>query len=278
MSTNEKSLQSEEFLGQRPIHSQWELDYLNPDLDRFYDLAFADIVKVLRPKPADRILDAGCGYCYHTVRLARSGAAITAIDFSKAALSVAEQTIDSAGLTDRVQLQQADLTNLPFEDSSFDSIVSWGVIMHVPEMEKALSELARVLKPGGTLVLCENNLHSPDVAIRERAVRMVKNVIGRPQAEIRKTVRGTEAWNKADSGGLMVRKTDFGFLATFLATKHLVQYLRTAGQLTELYTNLPSRNLKRLVHAINLFYYKYIGLASLAMGNIIYFRKETKVN
>jgi len=156
--------------------------------------------------------------------------------------------------------------------------VSWGVIMHVPEMEKALSELARVLKPGGTLVLCENNLHSPDVAIRERAVRIAKSMVRRPQSEIRKTERGTEAWSKSGSGGLMVRKTDFGFLTRFLASKHLVQYLRTAGQLTELYTNLPSKRLKRLVYAINLLYYKHIGLPSLAMGNVIYFRKETKAN
>lgn len=278
MSANEKSFQSESFLGQRPIHTQWESDYLNPDLDRFYDLAFADLLKVLRPGPDDRILDAGCGYCYHTARLARSGAFITAIDFSEAALSAAKQTIASAGIADRVQLRQADLTKLPFEDDSFDSIVSWGVIMHIPEMEKALSELARVLKPGGTLVLCENNLHSLDVAIRERAVRILKKVIGRPQAEIRKTERGTEAWSTAGLGGLMVRKTDFNFLTRFLASKHLVEYLRTAGQLTELYTNLPSRGLKHLVYALNFFYYKHIGIASLAMGNIIYFRKQAKAN
>jgi ubiquinone/menaquinone biosynthesis C-methylase UbiE len=278
MSANEKSLKSEAFLGQRLIHTQWESDYLNPDLDRFYDLAFVNILKVLRPKPDDRILDAGCGYCYHTARLAHSGAFITAIDFSEAALSAAKQTLASLGIADRVQLRQADLTNLPFEDESFDSIVSWGVIMHIPEMEKALSELARVLKPGGTLVLCENNLHSPDVAIRERAVRFLKSMIGRPQADITKTERGTEAWSTASSGGLMVRKTDLGFLTRFLAGKNLVEYLRTAGQLTELYTNLPSRGLKRLVYALNLFYYKRIGLAFLAMGNILYFRKQAKAN
>lgn len=273
MSATDKSLQTEKFLGQGEIHAQWQSDYLNADLDRFYDLAFADILKVIKPRPTDRILDAGCGYCYHTFRLARSGALITAVDFSEVALTAARQTISNAGITDRVELRQADLTALPFADNSFEFVVSWGVIMHVPEMQRALTELARVLKPGGILVLCENNLHSLDVMIRERVVNAIKRLIGRSTPEIRKTPRGTEAWTQSDTGGLMVRKTDMAFLASFLRTIGLVEFSRTAGQFTEAYTNLPSKGLKRLVYSLNMFYYNHVRLPSLAMGNIIYFRK-----
>lgn len=126
MSTSDKSLQSEKFLSQTDIHAQWQSDYLNADMDRFYDLAFGDIVKVLSVRPTDRILDAGCGYCYHTVRLARSGASITAVDFSEAALAAGQQTIANAAMADQVDLRQADLTALPFADSSFEAVVSWG--------------------------------------------------------------------------------------------------------------------------------------------------------
>jgi 2-polyprenyl-3-methyl-5-hydroxy-6-metoxy-1,4-benzoquinol methylase len=271
---NEKSLQSERYLSQADIHSQWQSDYLNADLDRFYDLAFADIVKVLNARPQDKILDAGCGYCYHTTRLARGGASITAVDFSDAALAAGRQTIARAGIADRVNLQQADLTKLPFPDNSFDFVVSWGVLMHIPEVEMALTELSRVLKPAGVLVLCENNVDSLDVAIRERAVNAIKGLIGRSVPEMRITPSGTEAWIKEEGGGgLMVRKTKMSFLSEFLKAKGLIEFRRSAGQFTEIYTNLPSKALKRLVYALNMLYYKHVGLPSLAMGNIIYYRK-----
>jgi ubiquinone/menaquinone biosynthesis C-methylase UbiE len=273
MATSDKSLQTEKFLGQGEIHAQWQSDYLNTDLDRFYDLAFADILRVIKARPTDRVLDAGCGYCYHTLRLARSGALITAVDFSNVALTAARQTIAHAGKADKVELKQADLTALPFADNSFEFVISWGVIMHVPEMEKALTELARVLKPGGILVLCENNLRSLDVIIREPIVDAIKRLIGRSTPEIRKTPRGKEAWTQSDTGGLMVRKTDMAFLAGFLKNMGLIEFLRTAGQFTEAYINLPSKGLKRLVYSVNMFYYKHVGLPSLAMGNIVYFRK-----
>jgi 2-polyprenyl-3-methyl-5-hydroxy-6-metoxy-1,4-benzoquinol methylase len=77
MSLKQRSAQTEKLLRQNDIHTEWQSDYLNPDLDRFYDLAFSDILKTVQPRPTDKILDAGCGYCYHTVRLARSGSLIT---------------------------------------------------------------------------------------------------------------------------------------------------------------------------------------------------------
>jgi ubiquinone/menaquinone biosynthesis C-methylase UbiE len=276
MSPQDQPRQSEQFLQRAEIHGQWESDYLNPDMDRFYDLAFDDIVRRLQVRPTDRILDAGCGYCYHTVRLARCGAQITAVDFSEAALAVGRRTIADAGFENRVSLQKADLTRLEFEDATFNYVISWGVIMHIPQMEAALSELVRVLKPGGTLVLCENNMHSLDVAIRERAIRAVKKLIGRPLSDLKRTPRGLEEWNRADSGGLMVRKTDMRFLERFLAQQGAQQRVRTAGQFTEAYTNMPSRALKRLIYGLNGIYFKWVRLPQLAIGNIVYFDKLRK--
>jgi ubiquinone/menaquinone biosynthesis C-methylase UbiE len=271
---HDRSAQSEEYLQHGAIHSQWQSDYLNPDLNHFYDLVFADIIKRLQPKPDDRLLDAGCGYGYHTVRLARGNVHITAIDFSDAALKIARQTIAEAGIGGQVTLEKADLTHLPFASDSFDFVVSWGVIMHIPEMEKALLELNRVLKPGGMLVLYENNMHSLDVAFRERAIRFVKNLLGREQPAISRTPRGLESWTQSDDGGLMVRKTDVDFLTRFLTQKGIFPIASTAGQFTEAYTNMPTRFLKRLVYKLNIFYFKRIRNPKLAMGNLVYFRKS----
>src|SRR5690348_61266 len=174
---------SRAFLQKEAIHSQWQSDYLNSDMDSFYDLAFADIIKRIGAKPGDIVLDAGCGYGYHTVRLARSGATITAIDFSEPALNEARSTIAEAEIQDRVNLEQADLTVLPFSPESFNYIVCWGVLMHIPNLEAALAELTRVLKPQGYLVLCENNMHSPDIAIRERAIHLFNKLFRGSHAE-----------------------------------------------------------------------------------------------
>lgn len=130
-----------------------------------------------------------------------------------------------------------------------------------------------MLKSGGTLVLCENNVNSLDVVLRERLVNFLKKLIGRTVPEMRKSASGTELWMQADAGGLMVRKTNMKFLSEFLAANGLIEFKRTAGQFTEFYTNLPWKGLKRFIYSLNRFYYKYLGLPCLAMGNIIYYRK-----
>src|SRR5260370_18011772 len=79
------------------IHEQWESVYLNPDLDRLYDRIFERIVKILSLRPDQTLLDAGCGYCFHAVRLARSGVEVTALDFSDPAPPRAAGTAPPAG-------------------------------------------------------------------------------------------------------------------------------------------------------------------------------------
>jgi ubiquinone/menaquinone biosynthesis C-methylase UbiE len=270
---NSASEQSHTFLQKQAIHSQWQSDYLTPEMDKFYDRAFADIVHRSHITPDSSVLDAGCGDCYHTVRLARSGAKITAVDFSEAALAAAYSTIAQAGIQNQVSLQRADLTALAFPDASFDFVVSWGVLMYIPLLEMALTELARVLKPGGVLVLSEYNMHSPDVAIRERAIHLVKKMLGKSNATMQLTSRGIEVWEGNEAGGLMVRKTNMEFLSNYLAMLGVKEFARTAGQLSEVYTNLPTKALKRVAYAMNNFYYESGWSPKLACGNILYSRK-----
>jgi 2-polyprenyl-3-methyl-5-hydroxy-6-metoxy-1,4-benzoquinol methylase len=261
---------SRDFLHGKAIHEQWQTDYLNPSMDRFYDLAFTDILKRINASPTSHILDAGCGYCYHTKRLARSGAKITAVDFSEAALSSAR---DNLGQSEQAQiaLQQADLTDLPFADSSFDSVVCWGVLMHIPEMEKALAHLTRVLKKGGILALNENNVGSLDVQLRERTIDGLKGVLGRKLPRKEFTARGTESWH---DGGLLVRKTDVTFLTTHMRSLGAPLIARTPSQFTEAYTTVPGKQLKEIIYRFNEFYFRNKMSAKLAMGNILYFKKS----
>lgn len=270
-----KSNESEVLLNRPDIHVQWESDYLNPDMDLFYDNALEYVVKQLGIQPSAKLLDAGCGYCFHTIRVARGAYQITAVDFSDAAIKVGKENIAKSGYRNQIQIMKANIVELPFDDCSFDIVLSWGVIMHIPEMEKALLELARVLKPGGTLVLCENNHKSIDVVLWEPIVNMFKCLIRRSRSEHHRTFRGIEVWSQGEYGGLMIRKTNMNFLTDFLASNGLNQTKRVAGQFTEIYTNMPGRMMKRLVYFLNRLYFRYVRLPHPAVGNIIFFHKRT---
>ncbi|MEL6486428.1 MAG: methyltransferase domain-containing protein [Pseudomonadota bacterium] len=265
----DKSFASREYLAEQEIHSEWEDDFLNSDLEPFYDEAFARLIKSLGAKPGDRILDAGCGYFFHGSRLARAELQVTGIDFSPAALAAAHAHIAEQELD--VELLEGNLLALPFADSSFPYIASWGVLMHIPDLETALSELARVLEPGGRLALGENNSASIHVRVWENMVLGAKRLLGRPIPHRTDTPRGIEEWRDE---GLMVRKLDVEWLVAFYRERGLRLVARYPGQFTELYTNLPFRFAKRLVYRFNEHWFRNDYSARLALGNILIFEKE----
>ena len=267
------SAESRTRLRQADIHEQWENDYLNPEMDRFYAMAFDRIVEALGDTKGKRILDVGCGYCYHTTRLAERGLTITAVDFSEVALAHAKENLAKSGVADRVTLQQADATNLPFDDASFDHVLMWGVLMHVPQAEKALSELSRVLKPGGKLALSETNARSLEVMFVEPTIEFVRRLIGREARRRRRTSLGIEEWQCANHGGLLVRKTDMSALEAYCRTIGLTLKELIAGEFTQIYTRLPGAALKRAVYAFNRVYFRR-GSPGLALSNILIFEKK----
>jgi ubiquinone/menaquinone biosynthesis C-methylase UbiE len=94
-------------------------------------------------------LDIGCGEGTNTRQLARRGARIHAIDIASTFIrhARAEEERDPMGIT----YQVADATALPFPDASFDFATAFMALMDMPNQERALSEAARVLRPGGFL-------------------------------------------------------------------------------------------------------------------------------
>lgn len=99
-----------------------------------------------------RILDAGCGngrYTRFLLREADPDALVMAFDYSQQMLHRARRRL--AG--DRVTFVAADLTRLPYADAVFDAAVCGWVLEHLPDPQPGLRELARVLRPGGKLLL-----------------------------------------------------------------------------------------------------------------------------
>ncbi len=100
-----------------------------------------------------RVLDVACGEGYGTDMLARAGAeAVVGVDVDGA-------TIERAAKRYSGDFRRADITALPFEDASFDLVVSFETIEHVVDADAALSELERVLAPDGLLLISTPNTH-----------------------------------------------------------------------------------------------------------------------
>jgi SAM-dependent methyltransferase len=99
-----------------------------------------------------RALDFGCGGGGLTYQLARYCDDAVGIDLDDSKLAFARRQIDRPG-ADRVDFICYDGTDLPFSDSSFDSILCVDVIEHLPKPERFVAEFRRVLRPGGHLLL-----------------------------------------------------------------------------------------------------------------------------
>jgi len=98
-----------------------------------------------------RVLDAGCGVGGTSIALQKRGADVTAADIRNERLDALRTSTSGIGV------QEADLAALPFADGVFDAVVLQDVIEHVADPARVLTQLARVLRPGGTLYLSTPN-------------------------------------------------------------------------------------------------------------------------
>ncbi len=259
----------ENLLAQPEVHRQWAGGYRTRDNETFFERAFDLITSELRPPAGATFLDAGCGSCAHTVRLARRGFNVRAVDFSESALEMARGHLRETGLDARISLQREDLTRLSFADASFDYVLCWGVLMHVPDVGRAVSELARVLKPGGRLVVSEANMRS----LESLGVRSLKRALGREKAEVKETPAGVEYWKEREGGALVTRQANVGWLVESFEAHGLRLTKRVAGQFSEGYAMVSAAPLKRLVHGFNNFWFGSVGAPGPAYGNILFLRK-----
>jgi ubiquinone/menaquinone biosynthesis C-methylase UbiE len=97
------------------------------------------------------VLEVGCGIATDGVNFARAGARYTGIDQSAAALSLASRRFALDGLDASFVESQAH--QLPFADESFDFVFSHGVLHHIDNIEHAVAEISRVLRPGGSVLV-----------------------------------------------------------------------------------------------------------------------------
>lgn len=126
-------------------------------LEDFHSLgriATMQLIQLAGVSSADRVLDAGTGIG-GTARLLASdaGCQVTAVDVTAEYCETADWLNTAAGLSSRIDVRRADVTELPFADGTFDVVISQHVQMNIADKSRLYAEARRVLKPGGRLAL-----------------------------------------------------------------------------------------------------------------------------
>ena len=144
-----------------------------------------------------KVLEIGCGVGTDGLQFARAGAIYTGIDLTEAAVGLARKNFESAGV--RGEFRVSDAENLDFTDESFDIVYSHGVLHHTPDIEAAVREVHRVLKPGGRAIvmLYHRGSYNYRVGIRvlrragagllrsEGGIKIVNRLTGEPVESLR---------------------------------------------------------------------------------------------
>ncbi len=118
---------------------------------KYYASQAAEFIERLNLKPGTRVLDVACGTGNLAIPAARGGAVVTGVDIAPNLVEQAREHAKAEGLN--VQFDEGDAEALPYEDASFDAVVTMFGAMFAPRPELVASELKRVCRPGGTIAM-----------------------------------------------------------------------------------------------------------------------------
>ena len=143
----------------------WYVRFFKGDYLRVYghtlqqdrtDLETQFAIHALNVQPNQRVLDLCCGQGRHSIALAKTGVDVTGVDLSEEMLAIAASEADKAGVT--LNLRRADMRQLPIDfENRFDAIInmfsSFGYLESESDDQQVLHQAAKVLKPGGRLMM-----------------------------------------------------------------------------------------------------------------------------
>lgn len=146
------------------------------------------------------VLEVGVGAGTDHLSFARAGARMSGVDLTEEAVENTSKRLNLYGLESDLRVCNAE--HLPFADGSFDLVYSWGVIHHANDTEQCLREIARVVKPGGTVKLMLYNRAS----IWATTVALMHGTLNRKKAmwNWQESV-GTKAYTRAEAADLVAR-------------------------------------------------------------------------
>jgi demethylmenaquinone methyltransferase / 2-methoxy-6-polyprenyl-1,4-benzoquinol methylase len=151
-------------VSERRAHAQRLFAPLGPTYDRYARLLSLGqdprwrsfLVSRLEAARGGRVLDVATGTGAVAVELVRAhGCSVVGLDQSAEMLAVARRRVAAAGLSGRIELVEGQADELPFEDGAFDGLTFTYLLRYVDDPAATLRELARVVRPGGTIASLE---------------------------------------------------------------------------------------------------------------------------
>lgn len=163
-----------------------ELSYQTPEIVR----QRIQTLEALALRAGEKVLDAGCGtglLVHGMSSTIGSEGRIVGVDFSEDMLELARNRCADM---DNIELQQGSITQLPFADNSFDAASCIQTLLYVDQVETALSELYRVLKPGGRVAIIETDwrgvvLNSPDQLMTRKVLDAWDAAVSSPNLPVK---------------------------------------------------------------------------------------------
>ena len=150
-----------------------------------YDKTFGAVTNVGRRRTVQylnqhgpKVLEVGVGTGL-ALRAYNPDMQVTGIDFSEDMLAKARAKVKNEGLTHVKELRQMDARSLDFPDNSFDAVAAMHLVSVVPDPEQVVAEMARVVKPGGKVVITNHFARKKGfLALLERLTVPLENLLG----------------------------------------------------------------------------------------------------
>ncbi|MGE5402709.1 MAG: class I SAM-dependent methyltransferase [Ignavibacteriales bacterium] len=175
-----------------------------------------DVLRLLDIRPGEKVIDVAAGLGAFSLLAAKAGAEVLSIDFSPGMISKLRERIEENGLSN-MTAEVMDGQNLEVPDRSFDISVSVLGVIFFPDIKKGLSEMKRVLRPGGrSTVVCFSELGKFGMMVEmEKAIRSVIPDFRPPEESIANRMVGADSLKNAMEGAgyknVKVRLTTHSF-------------------------------------------------------------------
>jgi SAM-dependent methyltransferase len=190
-SANDRRRYFEEISSKRYGEREWHI----PIVARFQDFKEKNVLEI------------GCGIATDGLEFARNGANYVGVDLTPQALEAAKERFMLFDIPGRFEVANAE-ESLPFADSSFDHVYSFGVIHHAPYPEKIVKEVHRVLRTGGTFTVMLYNRNSINYYVEIMFLRKMFRCLLLPSfmPKVIASMTGFDRWKLEGHRQMMVAK------------------------------------------------------------------------
>ncbi|MGB3442472.1 MAG: methyltransferase domain-containing protein [Actinophytocola sp.] len=221
------SVMADKYFGGYQRQGYWYDDADDASLEEGAGRLTRKIVDVLGLRPGESLLDAGCGTGTATIDIAGEyDVRVTGITISPAEAAKAKARANDAGVSDQVGFEVADYHTLPFPENHFDALVAFESLFNAYDLEKALLEFHRVLRPGGR------------VAMSEIAKTTDASPLGKPFPQAREPMT-MDSWVTAfESAGFVVEeRIQSARVYVNTGKRHLAHFDKVSGPIAEEFGN-----------------------------------------